>query len=360
MKVATLVWVCAVLVAMAGELGAAKMRYVPTPKPIRGGYEVGVYYFPGWQAAASWRPILGFPERKPLLGWYREGDPEVADWQIKWAVEHGITFFAYDWYWVKGATSLMHALHDGYFKAKYRRHLKFCLLWANHNPPGTSSEEDLLNVTKFWIENYFRLPEYLTIDGKPVVIIFAPGRFTEDMGADAVRAAFARMRELCAKSGLRGLCLIACATPDKGLLSQLAYEGYDAATGYNYPYAGMKGQQGYPYDEMVRGYADIWQDFLRAGKIPYMIPLAPGWDSRPWHGSKALVRTDPTPDKFKEMCERAKALLDSGAPGLVPKTVIVEAWNEFGEQAVRVRVSRRAARSVRAGRPGERAPAHHA
>jgi hypothetical protein len=331
MKVATLVWVCAVLVAMAGELGAAKMRYVPTPKPIRGGYEVGVYYFPGWQAAASWRPILGFPERKPLLGWYREGDPEVADWQIKWAVEHGITFFAYDWYWVKGATSLMHALHDGYFKAKYRRHLKFCLLWANHNPPGTSSEEDLLNVTKFWIENYFRLPEYLTIDGKPVVIIFAPGRFTEDMGADAVRAAFARMRELCAKSGLRGLCLIACATPDKGLLSQLAYEGYDAATGYNYPYAGMKGQQGYPYDEMVRGYADIWQDFLRAGKIPYMIPLAPGWDSRPWHGSKALVRTDPTPDKFKEMCERAKALLDSGAPGLVPKTVIVEAWNEFGE-----------------------------
>jgi len=31
-----------------------------------------------------------------VLGWYREGDPELADWQIKWAVEHGITFFAYD------------------------------------------------------------------------------------------------------------------------------------------------------------------------------------------------------------------------------------------------------------------------
>ena len=309
------------------------MRYVPPPKPVRGEYEVGVYYFPGWQKAASWQPILGWPNRKPLLGWYREGDPEVADWQIKWAVEHGITFFIYDWYWVKGATQLMHGLHDGYFKAKYGRYLKFCLLWANHNPPNTSSEEDLLNVTKFWIENYFHRREYLKIDGKPVVIIFAPSRLTEDMGTDAVRPAFAKMRELSVNSGLVGLYLMACATPDEGLVSRLAYEGYDAATGYTYPYAGIKGQEGKAYDNMVSGFADIWQDFLRIGKIPYMIPVAPGWDSRPWHGSKALVRTDPTPDKFKDMCERAKGLLDSNAPGLVPKTVIVEAWNEFGEGA---------------------------
>ena len=34
--------------------------------------------------------IFAFPERKPVLGWYDEASPEVADWQIKWAVEHGI------------------------------------------------------------------------------------------------------------------------------------------------------------------------------------------------------------------------------------------------------------------------------
>ena len=112
-----------------------------------------------------------------MLGWYREGSPEVADWQIKWAVEHGITFFAYDWYWSKGSRQLEHALHDGYFQARYRHLLKFCLLWANHNPPGTSSLEDCLAVTHYWITNYFRRPEHLTAAGKPVVIIFSPQRF---------------------------------------------------------------------------------------------------------------------------------------------------------------------------------------
>jgi hypothetical protein len=331
MKVAWLVCVCGLLVAAVGAAWGEKMRYVPVPKAVRGEYEVGVYYFPGWQGAASWRPLLGFPERKPLLGWYREGDPEVADWHIKWAVEHGITFFIYDWYWVKGATSLMHALHDGYFNAKYRGYMKFCLLWANHNPPKTSSEEDLLNVTKFWIENYFRRPEYFMIDRKPVVIIFAPGRLTEDMGSDAVRAAFVKMRELCEKSGLRGIYLIACAWPDRNFVKNLAYEGYDAATGYNYPNAGLSGRASAPYDDMVSGYADIWQDFLRIGKLPYLMPVSPGWDSRPWHGAKALVRSEPTPAKFMDMCQRAKGLLDANPPGLVPKTLIVEAWNEWGE-----------------------------
>ena len=80
--------------------------YVPVPHPVRGPYEVGAYYFPGWQTSSQWQPIRRFPERKPVLGWYREGAPEVADWHIKWAVEHGITFFAYDWYWSQGARQL--------------------------------------------------------------------------------------------------------------------------------------------------------------------------------------------------------------------------------------------------------------
>jgi hypothetical protein len=36
----------------------------------------------------------------PVLGSYRDGEPEVSDWHIKWAVERGISFFfffALDW-----------------------------------------------------------------------------------------------------------------------------------------------------------------------------------------------------------------------------------------------------------------------
>ncbi|MGO8899825.1 MAG: hypothetical protein ACLQU5_15965, partial [Isosphaeraceae bacterium] len=88
------------------RLAVGPTDYVPEPKPVRGPFEVGVYYFPGWSSATNWQPIMPFPERRPVLGWYREGDPELADWQIKWAVEHGITFFAYDWYWSQGSRQL--------------------------------------------------------------------------------------------------------------------------------------------------------------------------------------------------------------------------------------------------------------
>ncbi len=34
-------------------------EYVPECKPVRGPYEVGVYYFPGWKTASQWRPSGG-------------------------------------------------------------------------------------------------------------------------------------------------------------------------------------------------------------------------------------------------------------------------------------------------------------
>jgi hypothetical protein len=74
------------------RLVKAKLRTVPAPAPVTPKYPVGVYYFPGWRSAGQWAPITRFPERKPVLGWYREGDPQIADWHIKWAVEHGIAF----------------------------------------------------------------------------------------------------------------------------------------------------------------------------------------------------------------------------------------------------------------------------
>jgi hypothetical protein len=142
------------------QSGLPKADYVPEPKAVRGKYDVGVYYFPGWQAQSQWQPVQRFPERKPMLGWYREGEPEIADWQIKWAVEHGITFFAYDWYWSKGSRSLEHGIHKALFHSRYQDRIKFCLLWANHNAPKTHSVEDSVSVAQYWLTNYFQKPGY--------------------------------------------------------------------------------------------------------------------------------------------------------------------------------------------------------
>ena len=115
--------VFAILAASCRRLPAAPepASSIPAPRPISTApYQVGAYYFPGWPTLDKWKVLDAFPERTPLLGYYREGDPSVMDWQIKWAVEHGISFFAFDWYWDRGRRQLEHALHDGYFRARFR------------------------------------------------------------------------------------------------------------------------------------------------------------------------------------------------------------------------------------------------
>lgn len=319
-------------------MNTQKKLYVPEPTPVKSEYSIGAYYFPGWKEGvhSGWPKIMPFPERKPLLGWYREGEPEVADWHIKWAVEHGIEFFAYDWYWCQGKRQLEHALHDGYFNAKYKDKLKFCLLWANHNPDNTSSIEDFENVTRYWIDNYFKLPQYYKIDGKPVVIIFSVGRFTKDMGVEKVKEGFEKMRDICKKNGIPGLYLAGCCGIDKQSLLEMKQEGYDSGTGYNYPWFGMteeeKAKKSAPYDSMVESYKKIWDEIAAHKIIDYFPVVDPGWDSRPWHGKDALVRTDQHPDKFRKMLEYAKEYVNKYPVGKEKKkVVIVEAWNEFGE-----------------------------
>ena len=280
------------VIVFAARPQLPKAAYVPEPKPVKGKYDVGVYYFPGWQSRSQWQPIERFPERKPILGWYREGDPEVADWQIKWAVEHGITYFAYDWYWSQGARHLEHGLHNGYFNARYKSMLKFCLLWANHNAPKTHSIDDSLAVTRYWITNYFQRPEYYRIEGKPMVIIFSPYNYKNDMGIDGVNKAFEAMRDECRKAGLPGLYLAACV----GNAHQVDGENYDAVTAYNWPSLGISGSENQvPYANLVPAYVQQWSQLLGEDSRSVLLPLCGGWDSRPWHGDAALVRTGRTP-----------------------------------------------------------------
>ena len=310
---------------------------VPLPRPVSTGpYQVGAYYFPGWPTRDKWTVLDAFPERMPILGYYAEGDPRVMDWQIKWAVEHGISFFAFDWYWDRGQRQLEHALDLGYLRARFRPFLKFCLLWANHNEAGSSSEADLLAVVDFWIARYFRQPEYLTVDGKPVVIIFTPRQLRADMGSEAVAAALRRMRARVEAAGFPGLFVMGSVRPNRDEQARLAAEGYDAGTGYNYPRAGMADQSALrgSYDDAVEGYERIWTDIAGAGIVPYVPVAEPGWDARPWEGDKALVRTGRTPEKFRDMLTRARVFVDRHPVAGGKRIVLIEAWNEYGEGEV--------------------------
>jgi hypothetical protein len=307
-----------------------KSDYVPEPKPVdTSPYEIGVYYFPGWSADQwdRWAKQKGFPERDPVLGFYREGDPEVADWHIKWAVENGITYFMYDWYWRDGKIALEKGLEDGYLRAKYRDYMKFCVMWANHAPFHNHTLEQLLTVTDYWIEKYFKLDCYYKIDEKFVVSFFDPNNLTHDLGgSDNVRKAFDAMRKRVQNAGFEGIYFIACGDNSPNSQKRFKQEGYNAISAYNYHTAGATSQWS-SYKSLMQGHVDIWNNSLRSDTLTYIPLLTDGWDSRPWHGNKAIVRFGRTTDLFKMGLQAMKDWMDENKRHIG----LIEAWNEWGE-----------------------------
>jgi hypothetical protein len=312
------------------DISAPKADYVPEPRSVNTDpYEIGIYYFPGWSPDQwnRWEKQRGFPERDPVLGFYEEGDPEVADWHIKWAVENGISFFIYDWYWRDGHVALARGLEHGYLKAKYRDYLKFCIMWANHAPFADHTLDQLLTVTDYWLENYFQREYYYKIDGKPVVSFFAPDNLTRDLGgSESVRAAFDAMRKQAQRAGLPGIYFIACGGNSLSDQRRFMAEGYDAVSAYNYPGAGTTSQRS-SYGLLMNGHISIWNTALIGQVMKYIPLLTVGWDSRPWHGEDALVRFGRSTELFREGLLAMKEWMDTNGVYIG----LLEAWNEWGE-----------------------------
>ena len=313
-------------------LNLPRADYVPEPRPAETDYEIGAFYFPGWSTADRWAPIRRVaPERKPVLGWYDEANPECADWQIKWAVEHGISFFMVDWYWSAGSRHLEHWLHDAYMNARYRKYLKWCVMWANHNAPDTHSEEDQREVTRYWIDNYFGMDEYYRIDDRPVVMIWSPGNMRRDMGGtEGAKRLLDISQEMAKAAGYKGITFIAMGDPlDPKPLQVLKDEGYEMTSQYHYmEHMGLaEDPRHYPFELVARTSYDWWTKRLEANVLPSLLNMATGWDDRPWHGDRGIVVYGRTVPLFRKICEDARRFADENEIkilGLAP-------LNEWGE-----------------------------
>ncbi len=321
-------------------------NYVPPPRPVATKIEVCAYYFPGFKPDKKWTPIRDTaPWRKPLLGWYDEGNPECVDWQIKWARENGISVFLVDWYWVAGKQQLTHWF-EAYRKARYRDQLKVAIMWANHNRPNTHTMKDWDQVTRHWLDHYFNLPAYYRVNGKPLVMIWDPRRLREDLvqeelrrhtdgtpdSSALVRKALEHSRKLARDAGYDGITFAAIQhAPSKSQCETLSVESYDVVTTYHeWGKARDLGPSALRmrFDDVVATAAEAWQHWDSiSGALDYYPVVDTGWDSRPWHGARARVMTGRTPEKFERLLR--------AAADYVTKTggsrVVLGPVNEWGE-----------------------------
>ena len=328
---------CSCVAKVLPSLGLAKVDYPPEPKPISTApYEVGALLFPGW-TSHPWHPIRDYaPWRKPVLGWYDEENPETIDWQIKHLVENGISWVSVDWYWCKGRFVLNHWMR-AFAKAKYRRYLKWHLMWANHNGRGAHSRADQELVTRYWIDNYFRDPQYQTYDGMPIVVIWDKSLMEADYKAEGgCRALLEVSQKVAREAGLKGIYFVSMRgdREERAYLSQFPDYGFSRTCVYKYT-GGIKGcpverDGSRPFKWLAETSLGHWRRVRENSPLPFWPSLSTAWDDRPWRGEDGWEITGINPVDFRRICADAKTFSDESGE----RMLLLGPLDEWGEGSI--------------------------
>ena len=296
--------------------------------------------------------------RKPLWGYVDEADPYVMEMEIEAASDYGVNVFIYDWYWYDRRPYLEQCLNDGYLKAKNNHKVKFYLMWANHDVlylwdyrlsdesdtviwSAEVNREEFVRLSDRLIEKYFKLPNYYTIDNRPVFQIYDIATFINGLGGmKQARAALDDFRARAVSAGLEGLWLQITLWGDNAL-NLSGIDGSDKTAIHEAVTAlGFDGMTHYQYihfANVTQDYADVMPEVLRewervdkAYDIPYFAHVSLGWDNNPRHKSlKPEIMTNCMPQEIAKALKAAKAYTDSHSKQA--PLITINSWNEWTE-----------------------------
>ena len=152
----------------------------------------------------------------PLLGeTYRAGDPSVVYRQIEWAVEYGVDAFSIEWTTPRGVGccgSMEDTLDDVFLKSPNIHKIRWAIFYdfVLRLDQTTELNIDVMRNIDFdqpdvydtfvadfvhFAEKYFSHPQYLTIDGRPVIYIWATNSYIGNL-AGAMKEARDKVSDL--------------------------------------------------------------------------------------------------------------------------------------------------------------------
>ena len=319
-------------------------------------YTVGAYYFSGWSHGQNDNisAILTGPHRgaEPLIGWYDDSQAQVNK-SIDQAANAGVNFFSFDWYDIPYSPyATDRTLNEGlmyYLTSARRSRLGFNLVFVDHAPfvptPDHPAAIASWRTTEWpriidqWLP-LFKQPDYVRVDGKPLLTVFSPEHMREICGGSTgVRAALDYLRARVRAAGLPGVTVAVAATvaahsnPIKA--QELNDEGYDAATGYNYHSLGNEQyRKPVPYSQLVAENRATWDRVAAAVHVPYMPVITSGWDQRysAREQQTAIIYTGRTPRQFACYAVDARHWIDTHPTQTTKERIVmIFAWNEIGE-----------------------------
>lgn len=304
--------------------------YCPAPIIPAGAddYTIGINVCSLWKNGATsnsqWSTISPFADREPVLGYYDEGLPETADWEIKYMLEHGIDFQAFCMFFNTAYAPIKlddddnaAQLFDGFMNAKYADMAKYCILWeaGAANPASLDSMKNYF--APFIVEYFLKDPRYMVIDNKPVICMYAPGTYSKAIGGnEQMKESFDYLEGEAKKLGFDGILFLACGASSK----TLADMGFDGCYAYHW------GQSG----TTANGNIESISASAAEGSV-YTVPtVSVGFNSMAWHGTRYPLISETDYEKAHKWV-RDEYLPKNAKEDWQKSFVMISTWNEYGE-----------------------------
>jgi hypothetical protein len=296
--------------------------------------------FTEWSNVTKAQPLFPGHHQPQLpadLGFYDLRLPEIREAQATLARRHGIHGFCYYHYWFHGKRLLDRPFHE--VLRSGRPDFPFCLCWANEpwsrrwdgsetdvlQPQSYSPEDDLNHIR--WLLDALADPRAITIDGRPVFIVYQgrqlpePARTTDLWRAEAERA------------GLKGLYLMAVETGwDAGW--DATQVGFDAKVLFQPQFSLLNtvDRLDVPNPRLrVYDYQKAWPVLANPAPVSYprYDTVFPSWDNTPRKGEEGWVVHNATPEAFEHWLRLVlERTLDRPEH---QRVVFLNAWNEWAE-----------------------------
>lgn len=351
--------------------------YLPQYHPIP---ENDRWWGPGfteWTNVAKARPLYKGhtqPRIPADLGYYDLRLPEVREQQAALAREAGVEGFCYYHYWFGGKRLLERPFNE--VLASGKPDFPFCLCWANHSWSNkTWNRQSNLQANSMLIEQTypgeqddidhfmallpaFRDKRYITVDEKPLFLLYKPWTHTR------VKEWIATWRRLAKENGLPGLHLVCMCdstltfrmNPDGSrsrvipntessaeLFNYILSLGFDAVNSVGMRRgemlsegkirnltktilrkAGIPVGKFFDYSRTVSGFfapEDRWENVYPT--------IMPNWDRTPRAATLDGIYINATPEAFENHIENALDIVKDKQDE--HRILILKSWNEWGE-----------------------------
>ena len=294
-------------------------------------YNVGVHYYPwhynDFHGGQYLREHVQ-PPQSPVLGEYNDREPAIIAAHLDWSRGAGIDFWSASWWGPLSREDI--TLRDHILPHPDLGDIKIAILYETEG--RTSGYTDYSNLGPdftYLAENFFGHPNYLKIDGKPVVFIYLT-RVLSSMGT--LGDSLAVMRKASAESGFE---LYAVGDQVFGLPPTMAGDIALLDAIFNYDVYGSMGATGYAGQAKVDAYYAAqagWKALADRAGTEYIPAVSPGFNDagvREGHlaASRKLTQGDEFGSLFRAMLLGARPLTDSDLDHMI----LVTSWNEWHE-----------------------------